>query len=292
MAAPSVVAADAPEVRLAPFNPTHAEAIALCFALAGGLSPGDVVFDIGCGDGRVLEWAATHFAGVTCVGYESDAGLVSRGTARILAEAGAEAAARVTLLHRDASRVDFMAEALALGETKGARAAGDDLAAPLAVDGACGGVGGALDSAASAGGASASSPSSSAAAAAVFGGAASNLSLGDAGSGDAQAAGRLACAHLLVFCYLVPTGMAFMEPQLRALLNAGARVATNMFSVRAWENDSAVEHTKRATSSGLAVHFYRLRPAAHGSLPVLAAPSTQTAATNYPVPASMAPPPP
>ncbi len=66
--------------KLAPFNPTSDEGIAAAIELAG-IGIGDMVYDIGCGDGRFLVAAAT--AGAIAVGIERDAALVARGRARI-----------------------------------------------------------------------------------------------------------------------------------------------------------------------------------------------------------------
>jgi cyclopropane fatty-acyl-phospholipid synthase-like methyltransferase len=51
-----------------PFIPSRGEMITLKLELAE-LQPGEVVFDLGCGDDRVLIQAARDYQ-VTCVGYE------------------------------------------------------------------------------------------------------------------------------------------------------------------------------------------------------------------------------
>jgi precorrin-6B methylase 2 len=59
---------------LAPFDPTPQEIVERILILAG-ISRGDVVYDLGSGDGRlVIAAAKTH--GVKAVGFEIDAGLV------------------------------------------------------------------------------------------------------------------------------------------------------------------------------------------------------------------------
>lgn len=55
--------------KLAPFNPTSEKAIAAALEMAA-VVPGDVVHDIGCGDGRLLVAAAQR--GATAVGVEYD----------------------------------------------------------------------------------------------------------------------------------------------------------------------------------------------------------------------------
>lgn len=51
----------------APFLPT-AEPLVRRMVEAAGLKPGQTVYDLGCGDGRILLAAAEH--GVTAIGYE------------------------------------------------------------------------------------------------------------------------------------------------------------------------------------------------------------------------------
>ena len=98
------VVVDAP--RLAPFNPTADDAIALAVSLAS-LRSGDVVVDLGCGDGRVLLAVAEACEGVQCVGFEIDGAVVARANttlerARAAGGSRAAAAARVRVVHGDA----------------------------------------------------------------------------------------------------------------------------------------------------------------------------------------------
>jgi SAM-dependent methyltransferase len=58
----------------APFDPTPQEVVERMLALAG-VKKGDMVYDLGSGDGRLLITAAKKY-GVRAVGYEIDAGLV------------------------------------------------------------------------------------------------------------------------------------------------------------------------------------------------------------------------
>jgi precorrin-6B methylase 2 len=60
--------------RLAPFDPTPQEIVERMLALAG-VTAGDVVYDLGAGDGRVVVAAAKNY-GARAVGFEVDAGLV------------------------------------------------------------------------------------------------------------------------------------------------------------------------------------------------------------------------
>jgi precorrin-6B methylase 2 len=94
---------------LAPFNPTAHDAIVEALALAA-LAPGDVLLDLGCGDGRVAIEAARSCAGVLAIGYDTNAAVLQRGLDRLSARAACgdpaekEAAARVSLLCGDASK--------------------------------------------------------------------------------------------------------------------------------------------------------------------------------------------
>lgn len=63
---------DQPE-SVAPFDPTPQEIVERMLALAG-VKKGDVVYDLGAGDGRILIAAAKK--GVRAVGFETDPGLV------------------------------------------------------------------------------------------------------------------------------------------------------------------------------------------------------------------------
>jgi SAM-dependent methyltransferase len=84
------------------------------------IGPGDIVYDIGCGDGRFLVAAAR--CGALAMGIERDAVLVDRARTRIrdalpgLVEAFGEPGAgyphpRVHVLHGDATRVEDLAGA-------------------------------------------------------------------------------------------------------------------------------------------------------------------------------------
>jgi len=60
--------------QLAPFDPTPQEVVERLLVLAG-VKKGDVVYDLGSGDGRITIAAAKKY-GVKAVGFEIDAGLV------------------------------------------------------------------------------------------------------------------------------------------------------------------------------------------------------------------------
>ncbi len=68
--------------KLAPFNPSSEQIQKKALGMLG-LGPNDVLFDLGCGDGRFLCFAATETPGLRCVGIEILAEFVSRGKDRV-----------------------------------------------------------------------------------------------------------------------------------------------------------------------------------------------------------------
>ncbi|HLN88130.1 MAG TPA: class I SAM-dependent methyltransferase [Candidatus Limnocylindrales bacterium] len=60
--------------QLAPFDPTPQDVVDRMLALAA-VKPGDVLYDLGAGDGRIVITAAKKY-GVKAIGYEIDPGLV------------------------------------------------------------------------------------------------------------------------------------------------------------------------------------------------------------------------
>jgi SAM-dependent methyltransferase len=86
---------------LAPYVATPTDVVERMLRLAK-VGPGDLVYDLGCGDGRIVIAAAEKF-GARGVGVEIDPGLINQ------AEAGARAAGvetRVKFLLQDALTVD------------------------------------------------------------------------------------------------------------------------------------------------------------------------------------------
>lgn len=89
------------EARLAPFNPTPSCAVTQALdALTVG--PNDVLYDLGCGDGRVLLAAAAR--GARAIGVEYDVQLVEKARKHV-DEAGV--ADLVSIVHGDACIVDL-----------------------------------------------------------------------------------------------------------------------------------------------------------------------------------------
>jgi SAM-dependent methyltransferase len=85
----------------APYLPTPHEVVQVMLDMAG-VHQGDVVYDLGCGDGRIVIAAAQKF-GARGVGIDIDANLINQ------AEANAKAAGvdrRVKFLIQDAMTVD------------------------------------------------------------------------------------------------------------------------------------------------------------------------------------------
>ena len=88
--------------RLAPFVTTPLDVVERMLRLAG-VGRNDVVYDLGCGDGRVVIMAAQKF-GARGVGIDIDPALVTQATA---AAAAAGVAGRVTFRVQDALTVDL-----------------------------------------------------------------------------------------------------------------------------------------------------------------------------------------
>ena len=100
--------------RLAPFNPTHESSIDVAIHLLQ-LQPSDLLFDLGCGDGRMIIRAASRVDGLRCVGIELDESLVARGRDMVIAKTSADKAAlsdRVEIRNGD-----VLAEMKMIGQT-------------------------------------------------------------------------------------------------------------------------------------------------------------------------------
>ena len=96
-----VAAQPAQPVRLAPSTATPPDVVDRMLTLAK-VTPSDIVYDLGCGDGRIVIAAAQKF-GARGVGIDIDRGLIAK------AEAAARAAGvsdRVTFEVQDATTVD------------------------------------------------------------------------------------------------------------------------------------------------------------------------------------------
>ena len=94
-----VVTAQAP--LLAPFVGTPPDVVERMLTLAK-TKPGDVVYDLGCGDGRIVIMAAQKF-GARGVGIDIDPALLARARADAMTAGVAD---RVTFRQQDAMTVD------------------------------------------------------------------------------------------------------------------------------------------------------------------------------------------
>jgi protein-L-isoaspartate O-methyltransferase len=94
--------------KLAPYYPTPESVVERMLKL-GGLKPGEKMYDLGSGDGRIVIMAADKFK-ANAVGVEFDEDLVKQSTARIRA-LGLEKRARIIhgdLLQQDYSDADLI----------------------------------------------------------------------------------------------------------------------------------------------------------------------------------------
>lgn len=240
--------------KLAPFNPTSGEAISVALRL---LQPhaGDVIYDVGCGDGRFMTALAANSDGVRCVGVEYDPLHAGRAAQRLnaadavqaIGDYRQESPSRLLLVEGDASKLSLVAPTPVaacgrlLSDTRLTRAQAAVCYAwsvkAVGVRGEEAGVRHALVAHTQADGT-------------------------HTGHGqDATAASVL--VHSLpapatgVFCYLVPSGLALVEPMLREALEGGARVVTNMFQVPGWAERGWLRQ-KVVTKEGLPVYLYSL----------------------------------
>lgn len=91
-----------PENYLAPFNPTDKGAISQVVQLAN-FSDSDILYDLGCGDARVLIHAIKHSSLQEAVGIEYDKVYVERAKEAVSRE-GLED--KISIIHGDANVVD------------------------------------------------------------------------------------------------------------------------------------------------------------------------------------------
>ena len=192
----------APVFKLAPFNPSSDQIQRMALGMLS-LTPDDVLFDLGCGDGRFLCHAATQVRGLRCVGIEIDSLYVSRARDRV-GDSGLESFVDIRL--EDATRV----------VAENAAAADDDDDADAAAATATTITTAADSDSAAADGVPATNDK-----------AVTDLTLAD----DATA----------VYLFILPKGIVKMMPILESLrerrLTAGKRfrVLSYMFAIRDWE---------------------------------------------------------
>jgi SAM-dependent methyltransferase len=90
---------DEPDVH---YSPTPAEVVDLMLQLAQ-VGPGDLVYDLGCGDGRIVIAAAQKY-GASGIGFDLDAELVKQARANV-AKAGVQG--RVAIQHANIFALDL-----------------------------------------------------------------------------------------------------------------------------------------------------------------------------------------
>ena len=87
------------ENNLAPFTPTMSQVQSISIAMMA-LTSNDVLFDLGCGDGRLLVSAAEATPGIRCVGIELDPVLVHRAL-QAVQSLSRDIAERIDIRHGD-----------------------------------------------------------------------------------------------------------------------------------------------------------------------------------------------
>lgn len=90
-------------VRLAPFNPSHDEVVAIALGLMS-LQPSDVLYDLGCGDGRVLVKACQENPLLKATGVEYDRSVYDRAVQLVAASQLSE---QITIIHGNVLDVEF-----------------------------------------------------------------------------------------------------------------------------------------------------------------------------------------
>eukprot|EP00529_Nitzschia_sp_RCC80_P032105 CAMPEP_0113521348 /NCGR_PEP_ID=MMETSP0014_2-20120614/44593_1 /TAXON_ID=2857 /ORGANISM="Nitzschia sp." /LENGTH=221 /DNA_ID=CAMNT_0000419303 /DNA_START=805 /DNA_END=1466 /DNA_ORIENTATION=- /assembly_acc=CAM_ASM_000159 len=90
-----------PQKTLAPFNPSSQQIIDMALDTLD-LNPNDVVFDIGCGDGRFLIEAVKHYEGLRCIGIEIDKVFVERARQTIANDLSPLERSKIEIRHEDA----------------------------------------------------------------------------------------------------------------------------------------------------------------------------------------------
>lgn len=89
--------------KLAPFNPSSETAQRQSIALMD-LKNDDILFDLGCGDARLLIRAASEVEGLFCVGVEIDPVFVDRAN-KVIAELPAQVQERIQIRCQDVNQV-------------------------------------------------------------------------------------------------------------------------------------------------------------------------------------------
>lgn len=88
---------------LAPFNPSDPKVVEVAISLLN-LNDGDVVYDLGCGDGRFLISACKFHNGIKAVGVEYDQIYYSRALNAVKEN---DLESRIRLIHGNILEIDF-----------------------------------------------------------------------------------------------------------------------------------------------------------------------------------------
>ena len=99
----STVVVSKDTTNLAPFNPSSETAQLQSIALME-LTADDILFDLGCGDGRLLIRAVSQVEGIRCVGVEIDPVFADRGK-KAVAELPAQVQERIQIRCEDVTKV-------------------------------------------------------------------------------------------------------------------------------------------------------------------------------------------
>ena len=91
------------DTNLAPFNPSSETAQRQSIALMG-LTSDDVLFDLGCGDGRLLIRAVSEVPGLCCVGVEIDPIFVERAN-KAVTNLSEEVQQRIQIRCQDVTKI-------------------------------------------------------------------------------------------------------------------------------------------------------------------------------------------
>jgi precorrin-6B methylase 2 len=91
--------------KLAPYNPTNADCLNTALDMLE-LKAEDVIYDLGCGDGRMMIMASLRCAGIRSVGIEYDGKLYKAANERIAAELSEEQRSSVKVIHADVLEID------------------------------------------------------------------------------------------------------------------------------------------------------------------------------------------
>jgi len=99
-------------VKLAPYNPTNIDAIQIAIDMLA-IQEKDVVFDLGCGDGRFLIAACERYpkTAMKCIGIEYDKDLYTRACENVYA---ANLSDQINILHGNVLDVNFVDSATVL----------------------------------------------------------------------------------------------------------------------------------------------------------------------------------